>query len=91
MFDAAAIEYLRKMNDTMWTPELDRELMHALRKYVVATGYILGIFLLCQKYNCTLGAIEERVEIILSQSLERLQSRWEVFGSKLAEEWVVLS
>jgi hypothetical protein len=91
MFDAAEIEYIRKMNNDMWTPELDRELMHDLQKYVVATGDIMGLFLLCQKYNCTIGSIEERLETIHRQSLERLESRWERFRSKHTEECVVLS
>jgi hypothetical protein len=78
MFDAAEIEYIRKMNDANWTPELDRELMHDLQKYVVETGDIGGLFLLCQKYNCTIGSIEERLETIHRQSLDCIKrnDRW---------------
>ena len=75
MFDAAEIEYIRKMNNDMWTPELDRELIHDLQKYVVATGDIMGLFLLCQKYNCTLGAITQRLEEISSRTMAEVEAR----------------
>jgi hypothetical protein len=70
-----------RMNEIVWTPELDRQLFQDLEEYVLDTNDIGGFFLLCQKYNCTLGAIEKRIEEVHARSLVELDTHWREFNA----------
>jgi hypothetical protein len=70
---------LSRMNEIVWTPELDRQLFRDLEEYVVKTGDLTGMLFLCEKYNCTLGGIEKRLEEVYARSLAELDTKWKEF------------
>jgi hypothetical protein len=62
-----------------WTPELDRQLFRDLEKYVCKTDDLMGMAILCRKYNCSVGTIEERLSEVHRLSLTELDAKWEAF------------
>ena len=79
---ADEVEETRRMNNIMWTPELDEQLLCDLNEYVVKPENFGGMGFLCRKYNCTLGAITQRLEEIHRKSLVELNARWLEFSAK---------
>jgi hypothetical protein len=67
------------MNEFVWTPELDKQLFRDLNEYVVETGNIWAMGLLCRKYNCTIGAITQRIDEIHSRTLAEVTARFAAF------------
>ena len=69
------------VNQIEWTPELDRQLFRDLDQYVCKTDDLMGMAILCHKYNCTLGAVEKRIEEVHARSLAELDIQWQVFNA----------
>jgi hypothetical protein len=79
LLDGAKIEEERRSTRMTWTPVIDAQLVEDFIHYVVNTGDIRGILLLCAKYRCSIEGIRQRLDHIHARTLRELAEKWRAF------------